>query len=43
MPPLKGETYLRGLNVMRLPAGIWFGESMPALAWDAVWPGGVVT
>jgi hypothetical protein len=43
MPPLKGETYLIGLNVMRLPAGIGFGESMPAEAWDAVRPGGLVT
>jgi hypothetical protein len=43
MPPLKGETYLTGLNVMHSPAGLWFGESMPTLTWDAVWPGGVVT
>jgi hypothetical protein len=43
MPPLKGETYLIGLNVMRLPAGIWFGESMPSEAWVAVRPGGLVT
>jgi hypothetical protein len=43
MPPLKGETYLTGLNVMRLPAVLWFGESMPTLTCDAVWPGGVVT
>jgi hypothetical protein len=43
MPPLKGETYLIGLNVMRLTKGIWFGESMPAEAWDAVRPSGLVT
>jgi hypothetical protein len=40
MPPLKGETYLIGLNVMRLPTGIWFGESMAAEAWDAIRSGG---
>jgi hypothetical protein len=40
---LKCETYLTGLNVMRLPGGLWLGESMPTLTWDAVWPGGVVT
>jgi hypothetical protein len=43
MPPLKGETYLIGLKVMRLPTGIWAGESMAAEAWDAVRTGGAVT
>jgi hypothetical protein len=43
MPPLKGETYLTGLDVMRLPAGLWSGESMPSLTWDAVCTDGVVT
>jgi hypothetical protein len=43
MPRFKGETYLTGLNVMCLPAGLWFGECMSALTWDVVWPDGVVT
>jgi hypothetical protein len=43
MPPLKGETYLIGLKVMRLPTGSWAGESMAAEAWDAVHTGRAVT
>jgi hypothetical protein len=43
MPPLKGETYLIGLKVMRLPTGSWAGESMAAEEWEEVRTGRAVT